>query len=170
MNTTTKPQTQTEEFAGGSRPRAGKAVEHMTLDELHAEGKRLQGEMMTLAERTQRVYDLMYHQARRNPNFSSPAYISLANGGKRLASMVHAGLKRAGSFDRVLANVKKDLEEQTQAMNEKQARKDAKAVREGRQPDPLFDLFGPDVVTKGPLETEGLGDPDDLNDVFGEEV
>jgi hypothetical protein len=153
-----------------------KNPEHMTLDELAEEGKRLQTEMSTLAERTSRVYELMYHQARRNPDLSTPAFVSLANGGKRFAGMVNMGLKRAKSFDRVLENAKTDMAELARDQKEKQDRKEAKAAREGKAvaADPFTDLFGPDVGGRpqSPVDlmVPIVGEPTEINDVYGDEV
>lgn len=150
-----------------------KTLEHMTLDELSAEGRRLQEEMATLAERTQHVYDLLYKRARREPGFLSPAYLNLSNGGKRFAGMVSMGLKRAKSFDRILENSKRDLADQEYDAKEKQARKEAKAakVKKTLAPDPYTDLFGPDNGPQPGVELAGLmAEPTDINDVFGEEV
>ena len=147
-----------------------KLPEHMTLDELCVEGRRLQEEMFVLVARTQKVYDTMYHLARRNPDFSTPAYLSMANGGKRLAGMVAQGLKRATSFERVLATTKKDMEEQTRYREakdrERRARQDAKSAQ---VEDALVELFGPDL-DRPALKVPNMMDPTEMDAVFGEEV
>jgi len=144
-----------------------KPIEHMTTDELVAEGRRLQTEMSKTAEQLNHVYTVLYSKARRNPDFSTPALISMSNAGKRLAGMAVTALKRTAQTERLLAASKQqqaDLEREEKEKKEARERKAGKPIN-----DPYSDLFGPDIA-RDPLETEFLVNPEDLNDVYGEEV
>jgi len=149
-----------------------KTLGHMTVDELVAEGGRTHAEMLALAERAQRIYDLLYHRAKKNPNAATSAYLNLANGGKRIAGLMSQGLKRAQVFERMLANIKTEMEITEREQREKQERKAAKAAKDGHAPprDLLSELFGPDTETSSMLDVANVGNVADIDDLYGGEI
>jgi len=156
-----------------SGSRAGVPVERMTPDELCVEGRRLQKEMSVAAERLHKVYEVLYHTVRRGtPDYATPTYLNLANVGKRLTGMVSQGLKRTAAFDRVLAEAKRTMADLAQEEQVKQARKEAKAAKEGKkvEVDPLSALFGPDHPSPPVSLSPDLVTPGEVDDLYGEEV
>jgi hypothetical protein len=73
--------------------------------------------------------------------------------------------------DRQLASIKKDSEEAAKVVQERKAAKEARAAKAGKAlvVDPLFDMFGPDVLARVPVETESIA-PSDVSALYGEEV
>jgi len=125
-----------------------KSPEQMTPEELCEEAARLREHISQSAEKLAGLYMLLYSNVRRRPSDDlTNAYLAVANSGKRLAGMVIQGIRRAGSFDRVLVASKQDIEDRLRREKEAKARKEAAEVKKAKKAatqDPLSALYGPD--------------------------
>lgn len=111
-----------------------KAPEQMTPEELCEEAARLREHISQSAEKLAGLYMLLYSNIRRSPaDDLTSAYIAVANSGKRLAGMVIQGIRRAGSFDRVLVASKQDVADRLRREKEAQDRKEAAEAKKAKQ-------------------------------------
>lgn len=154
-----------------------KPIDQMTPDELCQEAMRLREGLVATAEHLHAVYATLYTRVRRNPSEdAAPAYIAVANAGKRLSGMVLQGLRRAIHFDRVLVAAKQDLEIRARRERERQERQERKEAKEAERQsgrrlvdDPLDmgDSFEP--MLQELLSGAGSSTSEDLDDLYGEE-
>lgn len=149
-----------------------KSPDQMTPDELCEEAARLREHISQSAEKLAGLYMLLYSNIRRRPaDDLTSAYLTVANSGKRLAGMVVQGIRRAGSFDRVLVASKQEVTDRLHREKEAQVRKELaeekKVKRAQVERDRLLALYGPEFDPMNPQLFDGSSSSD-LDDLYGE--
>ena len=140
-----------------------KPVETLSQDELVLESVRLRDQMVSIAERMQRVNSLLYSRSRRDLNDLYNAFVHVSNANKRFASAVLQGARRLEASVKFLSKqqerVAQERVEREKAEQDRAERDKAKKAKSGEsiRNDPYRVFSSPNSTTS------------DLDALYGED-